>query len=143
LTGCIEDAVTPSLASLRSVGIGSLGSSSAYAGNPSRLITTTLRRFCVLACRKPVSAHAIRTKAHNHCTGFASFFNRFAPGFQGRSENSRRVRVLVWCSPLPLSHPACSRTAIPKKVLDNPRSPDCRAPRLTEIAHSFPSFLFL
>src|SRR5437870_4359210 len=37
-------AIDPCAASLRSVGTGSFGSSSAKPGNPSRLITTTVRR---------------------------------------------------------------------------------------------------
>src|SRR5581483_5562610 len=43
LTVVMRRAIAPSAISLRSVGVGSFGSSSAKPGNPSRLITTTLR----------------------------------------------------------------------------------------------------
>src|SRR6266496_4411219 len=67
LTGRIDEATTPSLAILRSVGIGNLGSSKAYAGKPSRLIMTTVRRgFFVAACRKAGTTQAARTNAHHH-----------------------------------------------------------------------------
>src|ERR1043165_6910510 len=73
----MEAATTPFLASSRKVGIGSLGSSRAYAGNPSKLMTTTvlsLRTF-VSASIAPGSAHTINVMAHNDDKNPTSFLN--------------------------------------------------------------------
>src|SRR5215813_4606275 len=76
-TGRIEVATVPFRISFRSVGIGSLGSSSAYAGNPSRLMTTTLRcLYSFVAASTWVRAADVpRTTTPIQDTAFARLLN--------------------------------------------------------------------
>src|SRR3954454_1622531 len=48
LMGCIDFAQLPFFMRSRRVGIGSFGSSRSYAGNPSRLIRTTVRSLAAI-----------------------------------------------------------------------------------------------
>src|SRR5215831_17538838 len=78
-TGLIEVATAPSLISFRRVGIGSLGSSSAYAGNPSRLMTTTVRSLdaFVAASTWIRSDKVPRITAQNQDSVLTRFFNGY------------------------------------------------------------------
>ena len=112
-TGIMEAATTPCFASLRKVGMGSLGSSRAYAGNPSKLITTTvlsLRTF-VSARRDPDAAYIINARVHRGDKSPTSLLNEILPYFpvancesQLSAKNKTKAHIVaaphdVVCSP--------------------------------------------